>query len=154
MRKKFKNYSDFIEYFRSFEIDKLEKSKDIFFVYEIMKDLLLNYELPLEDRELISGIIDKLEARFKELNIFILHEDNLEEALAELRMYLSDEDIAQIILINDLIENMSNNSLNVLHRFCCSSQFDAEDDNSFLTQLYDAVCKLRYIRNPNPQNLN
>lgn len=27
MRKKFKNYSDFIEYFRSFEIDKLEKAK-------------------------------------------------------------------------------------------------------------------------------
>lgn len=48
MRKKFKNYSDFIEYFRSFEIDKLEKSEDIFFVYGIMKDLLLNYELPLK----------------------------------------------------------------------------------------------------------
>lgn len=81
MRKKFKNYSDFIEYFRSFEIDKLKKSEDIFFVYGIMKDLLLNYELPFEDRELISGIVTKLEARFKELNIFILQEDNLEEAL-------------------------------------------------------------------------
>ena len=104
MRKKFKNYSDFIEYFRSFEIDKLEKSEDIFFVYGIMKDLLLNYELPFEDRELISGIVIKLEARFKELNIFILQEDNLEEALTELRMHLSDEDIAQIILINDYIE--------------------------------------------------
>lgn len=152
--KKFKNYSDFIEYFRSFEIDKLEKSEDIFFVYGIMKDLLLNYELPFEDRELISGIVIKLEARFKELNIFILQEDNLEEALTELRMHLSDEDIAQIILINDYIENMSNSSLDVLYHFCCNSQFDAEDDNSFLTQLFDAVCELRYTRNPNSQNLN
>ena len=50
MRKKFKNYSDFIEYFRSFEIDKLEKSEDIFFVYGIMKDLSVLKESPFTDR--------------------------------------------------------------------------------------------------------
>lgn len=31
MRKKFKNYSDFIEYFRSFEIDKLKKKRRYLF---------------------------------------------------------------------------------------------------------------------------
>lgn len=99
MRKKFKNYSDFIEYFRSFKIDKLEKSEDIFFVYGIMKDLLLNYELPFEDRELISGIVTKLEARFKELNIFMLTGRITWKRLwLNCEWHLSDEDIAQIIL--------------------------------------------------------
>lgn len=146
MRRKFKNFEDAENYFRSFDFTKLKNPQDFAFLVHLIS-AAKEQKKALSRQSIVfwTELEKKLKTLMEQEKIILLELDdnNMEEAADILLKVLSKEQLADLLLRIDDFSAFPNDEINAL----CHEM--SQETGKCAQALYDRLCKERFRRNPN-----